>query len=384
MGYLLHADRFFLPQLTAGPGYLEIANGRFGRYYPEGSQPQERRVVEAQGQWLAPGLVDTHIHGFLGADVIHADWEEMERISRGLLKAGVTSWLPTTITAAPDRLLKICQVIGQHQGQESGAKIQGLHFEGPFFTPEHAGAENPKYMTPPNWQEFQAWQQAAGGKIKKISLAPELPGSCDFIRRAINSDVVVALGHSSASYQEAQAAVLAGASLFTHVFNGMPAISHHQPTITNAALTLAESSCEMIADGHHLDQSTVKLVLAAKGYEHVALITDCMEAGGMPDGDYHLGELAVVVKAGQARLKANGNLAGSILELKTAVKNLVDWNLATPAQAIKMASLIPAKTAKIDQQCGAILPGRSADFILLTPDLELRATYLNGQKRYQA
>lgn len=215
-------------------------------------------------------------------------------------------------------------------------------------------------------------------------MAPERKGAKEFIREAVKEGIVVSLGHSSASFDEAKAGIEAGASMFTHTFNGMPDPMHHAPSISNAAMEMNNITDELICDGHHVKEPMVKALIKAVGPEHIALITDCMEAGMMPDGDYMLGELPVYVKDGMARLKDGDNLAGSILQLKDGVKNVVDWNIVTPEEAIMMASYIPAKSAHILEYCGSIKPDKPADFLILNPDMTLSETYLNGESKYKA
>ncbi|WP_027825202.1 N-acetylglucosamine-6-phosphate deacetylase [Lactobacillus psittaci] len=383
MTYYIHAAKFFLKNSTELGGYLEVDAGKFGRYLRENQKP-EGKIVELGAKAVAPGLVDTHIHGLLNEDVMKSDWEGINKISEGLLKAGVTSWLPTTITASSETLTSICEMFKEHRHEETGAKIQGLHFEGPFFTPEHGGAENPKYMIDPDINLFNKWRKASGDLLCKISMAPERQGSADFIRQVVKEGVVVALGHSSSNFEDADDAINAGASMFTHTYNGMNQLSQHEPNIIGAAFSSRLTDCELIADGHHVQIPALRALIQAKGCEHICLITDCMQAGLMPDGDYMLGELPVYVKDGMARLKQGDNLAGSILLLKDAVKNLVDWNLATSEDAIMMASYVPAKSSHILDKCGVIAPDMPADFIVLNPDMTLDATYLDGEKRYQA
>ena len=195
--------------------------------------------------------------------------------------------------------------------------------------------------------------------------------------------VVVALGHSNGTLQEAEAAVEAGASVFVHAYNGMRGLNHREPGMVGALLSLKEVFSELICDGHHVHPQAAEILMEKAGHDHVALITDCMMAGGMPDGDYILGEFPVVVKDGTARLK-EGNLAGSILKLKEAIKNVVEWEIATPQEAIMMASLVPAISCKIDDKCGMIKKGRAADFIVLDPQMNLQATFLDGVCRYEA
>ena len=194
---------------------------------------------------------------------------------------------------------------------------------------------------------------------------------------------MVSLGHSDATLDEASKVVEAGASVFVHVYNGMRGLHHREPGMLGAAMNLKNVYGELICDGHHVRPEAAEIYMDVRGRDHVALITDCMMAGGMPDGDYILGEFPVVVSDGTARLKDSGSLAGSILKLKEGLKNVSDWGIATPKEAVAMASEVPAKSCNIYDKCGAILPGRDADFIVLNPELDLLATYLDGVKRYE-
>ncbi|WP_283577588.1 N-acetylglucosamine-6-phosphate deacetylase [Ligilactobacillus aviarius] len=384
MAYYIHAAKFFLKNTTETNGYLEITDdGKFGSYYPESAKPAGK-IVEYGDKWVAPGLFDTHIHGLLGHDVTDGDWDAINEMSEGLLKAGVTSWLPTTVTASFDQLNNVCKAIGDHQGQETGAKIRGIHFEGPYFTEEHKGAQDPKYLRDPDIDEFHKWQESAHGLLNKISIAPERKGAAEFTRQAVEEGVVVSIGHSSATYEQAKRCIEAGASMFTHTYNGMNEFGHRDPGMVGAAYTMDDTTCEIICDGHHNAPAAVRVLIDQKTPDNVALVTDCMRAGLMPDGDYMLGELEVYVKDDMARLKVGDNLAGSILLLKDALKNVVDWNIATPEEAVRMGSLVPAKSMHMENKVGLIVPGADADFLILNPDMTLSETYLDGKSRYQA
>ncbi|GMA47000.1 N-acetylglucosamine-6-phosphate deacetylase [Tetragenococcus muriaticus] len=376
------ADKFFLESHVENDGYLEIKDGKFGDFYRE-LPDEEVTVVDQKGKWIAPGLVDTHIHGFKNHDVMDNDTQGMHEISEGLLACGVTSFLPTTLTSSRKDLTNVAKMLGEVKEQVTGAKIQGIYFEGPFFTEEHKGAQNPSYFSDPDINVFHEWQKASGNNIKKIALAPERNGVESFVKQVRKEDVVVSLGHSSATLQQATAAVEAGADVFVHAYNGMSGLNHREPGMVGALLTLPNVYAELICDGYHVHPKAAELVVQSLGYDRVALITDCMMAGGMPEGDYILGEFPVVVKDGTARMQ-EGNLAGSILQLKEGVKNVVDWNIATPQQAITMGSLLPAISSNIDDVCGKIKKDRAADFIVLNPDMTLAATYLDGQERYRA
>jgi N-acetylglucosamine-6-phosphate deacetylase len=341
-------------------------------------------VLDYSGIWFAPGLVDTHLHGFGGADVMDNDWEGVVKtMSEGLTSCGVTSFLPTTLTADHKLLKDVSKGIGEHYKEAKGAKIQGIYFEGPYFTEEHKGAQNPIYMGNPSIEEFEEWQEASGGIIKKIALAPERDNVRGFVEHVTAEGVVVAMGHSNATLEEAQKAADAGASVWVHAYNGMRGLNHREPGMVGAVLSVKNTYAELICDGHHVHPKACEILMNEIGRDHVAMITDCMRAGGMPEGHYMLGEFDVTVKDGTARL-AEGNLAGSILRLDEGVRNVVDWQLATVEEAIRMASLVPAISCKMDDVCGQIKEGRMADFIVLTPSLDLEATYVDGTKVYEA
>lgn len=377
----IHADQFFLKDSVEGEGYLEIIDGRFGSY--QKTPPNDpSQIIDYKGKWIAPGLVDTHIHGLLNHDVMDNDFAGIKEISEGLLACGVTSFLPTTLTAPIELINQVVETIGKHYQKVTGAKIQGIYLEGPFFTEEHKGAQNPNYFSDPDIQVFEKWQQLSGGLIKKIALAPEREGVAEFVKKVTEQGVVVALGHSSATYEQAKEIVENGASVFVHTYNGMSPLKSRELGMVGAAMTLEKVFAELICDGHHVHPLAAKILMDVRGRDRVAMITDCMRAGAMPDGNYTLGEFPVIVKNGTATLES-GSLAGSILKLNEAIRNVVEWGIATPEEAIKMASLVPAVSCHIDDQCGSILPGREADFIVLNKNMELEATYINGVCKYQ-
>jgi len=377
----IKANKFYYPYETKLGGYLELVDDSFGKWLstvPEGAQ-----VLDYSGYEIAPGFVDTHIHGFAGADVMDNKEESLATMSRELLSAGVTSFLPTGLTASFETLNKVCQTTAKFAGKETGARIQGLFFEGPYFTEKYKGAQNPSYMRNPSTSELDQWLASSKGLLKKIALAPEREGTAEFISYACKRGVVVALGHSDATYQEAVEAVEAGASVWVHAYNGMRGLNHREPGMVGAVYNIPNTYAELICDGYHVHICVCDILLHQKRPDHVVLITDCMSAGGQPDGDYMLGEYPVTVENGTARLKSNGALAGSILQLKDGVKNIVDWGLVSKADAIMMASLIPAISVGIDDVCGQIKEGHLADFIVLDKEMNLCATYLAGKKVYE-
>ena len=382
MKYYVYAKQIVLDDQVIDKAYLTIEDGKFGPILME--EPQDAPIKDYSQSIVAPGLVDTHIHGYKSHDVMDNDFEGIKVISEGLLSCGVTSWLPTTLTSSAELLNDVCETIGNHYQEVTGAKIRGIFLEGPFFTEKYKGAQNPKYMSDPSVDKLAKWHELSQGLVNKIAIAPERKGVKEFIEFAKSKGVYTALAHSDATYEEAAAAVDAGANIFVHIYNGMSGLHHRNPGMVGAALSLDKVFAEMICDGHHVHPAAARVVTRARGPQETVLITDCMRAGGMGEGQSRLGEFEVVVKDGTARLKDTGNLAGSILELKQGVKNVVDWGLVSPAAALRMASLTPAQSVGIESVCGRIAPGYEADFIVVSDQLELEATYLDGELRYQA
>ena len=382
MKYYVYAKQIVLDDQVIDKAYLTIEDGKFGPILME--EPQDAPIKDYSNSIVAPGLVDTHIHGYKSHDVMDNDFEGIKVISEGLLSCGVTSWLPTTLTSSAQLLNDVCETIGNHYQEVTGAKIRGIFLEGPFFTEKYKGAQNPKYMSDPSVEKLAKWHELSQGLVNKIAIAPERKGVKEFIEFAKSKGVYTALAHSDATYEEAAAAVEAGANIFVHIYNGMSGLHHRNPGMVGAALSLDKVFAEMICDGHHVHPAAARVVTRARGPQETVLITDCMRAGGMGEGQSRLGEFEVVVKDGTARLKDTGNLAGSILELKQGVKNVVDWGLVSPAEALRMASLTPAQSVGIDSVCGRIAPGYEADFIVVSDQLDLEATYLDGELRYQA
>lgn len=381
MHYYVHADKFLLRSGVEYGGYLEVIDGKFGRYLHE--KPTTAEILDYTGKIIAPGLVDTHIHGFKNHDVMDCDLDGLKTISEGLLSCGVTSFLPTTLTSSTESLNNVAKLIGEHYKEVTGAKIQGIFFEGPYFTEEHKGAQNPIYMGDPDYETFENWQSLAGGLIKKIAIAPERNGAVEFTQKLTQEGVHVALGHSSATYDQARAVVFAGADIFVHTYNGMSGLNHREPGMVGAAMDTPETFGELICDGHHVAPAAANALIRAKSTEKIVMITDCMRAGGMPEGDnYFLGEFPVVVKDGAARLKDSGSLAGSILHLIDGVKNVVNWGKVSLEDAFKMASYVPAVSVGIDDRCGGIISGHPADFLVIDGAVNLQETYLDGKAVY--
>jgi len=333
---------------------------------------------------LAPGFIDTHIHGGAGYDVMRADPAALPAVERLLRLHGVTSYVPTTVTAPVDltlaaleRLADAIEAGGKSGDGELRAKPVGIHLEGPFISHARRGVHPPENLLPPTLDMFERFWEASRGHIKIITIAPELEGARAVIAEATRRGVCVSLGHSDADLQATQAGVAAGARHATHCFNAMRPLDHREPGILGEVLTDGRLTAEIIADGIHVDPLIVRLFLRAKGAEAAVLVTDATAATGMPDGRYYLGSLEVDVKDG--RCMAGGKLAGSVLTLDKAVENVMkfaNWNLQ---QAVRLATLNPARTAGLPSSLGSIVAGGAADMVALSPSGEVRTTIVRGQ-----
>lgn len=382
MKNFIYADKFFMKYGVKEKGYLSIINGKFGEFQQEKPDTTDS-VIDFSGKYVAPGLVDTHIHGLLGADVMDNTFESINTISKGLLKYGVTSFLPTTLTDSIDTLSDSIENISNNYYKVEGAKIQGIYLEGPFFTEKYKGAQSEKYFKDPDINILKSWQKKSKNLIRKIAIAPERKGSIEFTKYATKNNISVSLGHSSAKFEQVEQVVNSGAKVFVHTYNGMSPLNHREPGMVGAAMSLKDTYAELICDGHHVSPIAAKIMMDVKSRNNIALITDCMRAGAMDDGDYTLGKFNVNVKNGVARL-SNGSLAGSVLTMDNAVKNIVDWNISTLEDAIKMATYIPALSCNIDNVCGSLCQGIDADFIVIDNDFNIHETYINGICKYKA
>ncbi len=368
----------FLRNSILKDAYIIINDGKI----EEITNEYEGHYEDLSGMVIAPGLFDTHIHGYGGYDVMDLKENSLLEISNSIVKMGVTSFLATTLTSAKNDLDTAVSLVKKQSESISGAKLKGIFLEGPFFTEKYKGAQNANYMTAPSVERIKELQELSGGLIKKVAIAPEYENSVDFIKEMRKMNIYVALGHSDASYDMARASVEAGANIFVHTYNGMSGLHHREPGMVGAAMHLKEAYSELICDGHHVHPVSAQILMDIKGREKIALITDCMMAGGMKEGQYMLGEYEVKVAEGQARLES-GSLAGSVLNLNDGVRNVVEWGAATIHEAVKMASYVPAKSLGLEDEIGTLEKGRDADIIVMDKALNLFRTYVNGVLKYE-
>jgi N-acetylglucosamine-6-phosphate deacetylase len=339
---------------------------------PEGTAPAGLEVLDGAGNFLAPGFMNLHIHGCNGYDTMDQDPQALPQIAQSLVKTGVTSFLPTTMTMDFTRITQSLAQIRLWMRQSSGAQILGCHLEGPFINAVYKGAQDAAHIIKPDFALIRPYADV----IRMVTLAPEISGSSEFIAACRQHRILVSLGHSQASYEQAIAAFAAGATHITHTFNAMPSLHHRTPGLIAAAL-LNDVTCELITDNVHVHPAIQRLLVKLKGTAQIVLVTDSIRACLLQDGDYDLGGQSVRVCGNEARL-SDGHLAGSVLTMNRALKNIIA-NTGIPLwEAIAMASLNPAKELGLDRK-GRIEPGADADLVLFDPDFNIRTTIVAGQ-----
>ncbi len=334
------------------------------------------RIVDLAGKMLVPGFLDIHTHGGGGVDVNAADGEGFATISRFFAAHGTTGWLCSILTDSEEQTLwSIAQARAAMDSPIRGAKLLGIHLEGPFLSPDYKGAMPEHLLRSGDAALFRRYQEAASGAVRYITVAPEVPGVVDMIRQ-IAGEVTVAIGHSGADYETAISAIDAGAKACTHTFNAMALFHQHRPAIMGAVLE-RDVWCEAICDGRHLHPGTVRMLLRCKGWDRVVAITDSIQAAGLPDGQYKLGVNDVVVRDGDAVLADTGVRAGSTLTTGQALKNLVRFTGESVEKVIPLLTANPAKLIGLEGK-GTIAPGMDADLVVLNETLDVCATYVAG------
>jgi len=331
---------------------------------------------------VAPGFVDIHVHGGAGHDVMQDDPSGRVAFEKAMARYGVTSYLPTTVTASMDRILGAVDRLGniifaeEVEHAHIGARPLGIHLEGPFISPAKRGVHPPEFLVAPTVDLFERIFDASGGTLKMMTIAPELPGAPEVIRHARERDVYTSIGHSDATFEEAVKGIAAGAVNATHTFNAMRALDHREPGILGAVLSDNSVMADIIADGVHVAPAIVEVFLKAKGTERAILITDAISATGMPDGTYQLGPFQVQVRGDRAEFQ--GRLAGSVLTLDRAVRNVMKFANWSLQRTVILATRNPAQLVGADGK-GELAIGNDADLVLLTEKGEIAHTMVGGR-----
>jgi N-acetylglucosamine-6-phosphate deacetylase len=381
----IHADRAFTPFEEISNAVVVIQGSKIAAIGKKGKVelPRGVRETRAAGRTVVPGFVDVHIHGAGGRDVMEGTREGLEIIAATVAAHGTTSLVATTVTASEKEtrasVAGIAHFIlntSQYAARELSAEILGIHFEGPFISPVRRGVHPAKWIMPPSTELLAQLLKEARGTALILTLAPELAGALELIAAARKAGMVVSLGHTDATYEQAQAAIDAGASHAAHVYNAMRPFSHRGTGVIGAVLTSPKVSAELIADGVHVDEAAMKILVELKTPERVILVSDGMSATGMPDGKYQLGMFEVKVSGGVAR-NAEGKLAGSTLTLDRALRNMVALGVPL-SSALRMVTANPARQIGLGARKGILAPGADADLVFLDDKLEISGVMTRG------
>ena len=332
---------------------------------------------------VVPGFIDEHVHGAAGSDAMDGTMEDLGKIANALASEGTTAFLATTMTQSPENITKALKAVKAYRelSPESGAEILGVHLEGPFISKDFVGAQPIEYLAKPSVEVFKKYQDASGDCVRIVTLAPEVEGSTELIKYLVSQNIVASIGHTNATYVDVKKAVEVGATNLTHTYNAMKPLHHREVGTVGSGFLFDELNCECICDGIHVSGPAIQLLHKNKPADKMTLITDAMRAKHMPDGVSELGGQVVIVKNGEARLE-NGTLAGSVLKMNNAVKNVMKFLNLPLEEVVKLASKNPAKNLGVFDQMGSIKEGKRADFVILDKDLNVVQTVRNGKVIY--
>lgn len=336
-----------------------------------------------QNDYLIPGLIDLHIHGVDGHDVMDGEEDSLQKMTKALAKEGVTGFLATTMTANNQRIEKALHAVANTIGKEEGAAILGVHLEGPFISPIKVGAQRREDIKLPNIELFRYFQEVAKQQIKLVTLAPELPDAIPFIKALCDMGIIVAAGHTEATYEQTLLAIETGCSHATHLFNAMRGIHQRDPGATGALLLSNHVMAELITDGIHLHPAITELALRMKNSRNLILVTDAIRAKCLGEGIYELGGQEILVTKNRATL-LDGTLAGSTLHMPQAIKNMIEFSHCSIAEAIMMASFNPALQLKILDRKGTIEVGKDADLVVMSPEFLVKYTMREGKEIWRS
>ena len=339
-------------------------------------EPVDETIIDAKGQYVAPGFIDVHTHGRCGSDVMYATFEDLNAISKGNIKTGFTTFLATTMTMPVDDIYKAVKAVATYKDKVDGAKIAGIHYEGPFFAVKYKGAQPEECMIAPTMENYNAMTGEYRSLIKKISLAAEREGAIDFIKEITKEGVVVSLGHTDSKFEEAAAGIKAGATSGTHTFNAMTPLHHRDAGVVGAVMLHDNVYAELILDGIHVSFPAAKILYKMKGKEKLVLITDSFEGAGLPDGKYLIGNQDVYVKDGQARL-ASGNLAASTCAMNQAIRNAYKELGMELYNAVRCATYNPAQSQNW-QDIGELAVGKKADIVIFNDNIDIDTVIVEG------
>ncbi|CUH95131.1 N-acetylglucosamine-6-phosphate deacetylase [Propionispora sp. 2/2-37] len=381
--YAITANKIVLENRIIENGAVVVNNGLIEAIVDSKSRLNVGCVWDFSAMEIWPGLIDTHIHGANGYDVMAADFTAVNEVSKFLARKGVTSFVPTVMTAPVDQMQKALQNIHACTGQVEGAEILGAYLEGPYLAASHRGAHPQDSLRPVEVKEVDEFIKAAAHSIVTVALAPESKNSVTLIRHLVRQGIHVALGHTGATYEEMGSAFAAGADIAVHTYNGMQGLHHRKPGAVGAILTNDRVYAELIADFIHVHPAAIDILFHCKPKDKIILISDAMAAAGLPDGEYTLGTIPVIVRDTIARAP-NGSLAGSTTNLLNSVAALINKMAVDPVDAINMASRNPARLLGLERQIGTIQEGKKANLAIVDTKFQVAMTLVNGKVVYQS
>lgn len=359
-------------------GSVLIKDGKIAKINPE---EHDDEIIDANGLYLSPGFIDVHIHGAGGCDTMDGTSEAINTISKVIMEHGTTSFLPTTMTMSIKDINKTLKVIKKVKEEGSlGANVLGAHLEGPFINLYALGAQNLKYILKPSIEDYKKIIDGCEDIVKSITLAPEAKGANELIEYISKTGVICSVGHTKATYEEIIESIKYGVSHSTHFYNAMTGFKHREPGVVGAIFD-SNIKAEIICDGIHVSYPALRIAFKLKSTDNVLLISDAMMACCMEDGKYELGNQDVYVKSGIARLE-NGLLAGSVLTLDRAVKNVHEHCNIPLYEVVKMATYNPAKYCKVDSHKGLIKEGYDADLVLFDENINIKKVFINGEEKF--
>lgn len=365
----------FTEEMTFEAADIFFEEGRIVNIAPPDKSARQNGI-DADGGFVIPGLIDIHTHGAKGYDFSDADGDSLEILLRYYLKNGVTSVLGTSLAYPPNQLYDIVEVMQSYYKKEGyGAVLRGIHMEGPFLNGKRRGAQNLNYLQNPDYEIYKNMQHRAEGNVKIFTIAPEMPGAMELIKKA-RQNCFLSIGHTDADYATTAAAFKIGASHVTHLFNGMPPLLNRSPGVIGAAFDFA-NRVELICDGIHTHPSVVRATYQLFGAERVCLVSDSIRATGMPDGNYTLGEQSIHKQGPKSTLQ-NGTIAGSVSSLLECCQNALQFGVPLE-RVVQSATINPAKAGGMEDEVGSFAPGKRADILILNQQFQLQQIIQNGQ-----
>lgn len=343
--------------------------------------PKTGRVIDAHGGFVTPGFIDLHFHGAMGAETMDGTSDALLVMSEHCARHGVTTFYPTTWSAAPSAVMAAIECVRLNAGCVTGARIAGIHLEGPYINPHYSGAQLEGNIRIAEINEYRRWFDS--GVVRIVTCAPEVKGVDEFINEALRYGVRVAIGHSNASYEQVKTVAAMGVTQATHLFNGMGGLHHREPGTAGGVLDDDCLLAQVICDGVHLHPAVLRLILKAKSYTRIALITDSIRGTGMADGLYSHDGQEIIVKDGIAR-DENGRLSGSTLTMDKALCNMITYTGCSLQHALAMVTTVPAEEMGLGESRGQLEPGFDADLVLLGKNLEVKATMVAGNFVFSA